>query len=49
MPVTTPIVKIEATQAHGATVVLDGETLAEAQAQGRGDRARARPDLGPSL
>ena len=31
MPVTTPIVKIEATQAHGAVVVLDGETLAEAQ------------------
>jgi threonine dehydratase len=33
MPVTTPIVKVEATQAHGATVVLDGETLAEAQAK----------------
>jgi threonine dehydratase len=31
MPVTTPIVKVEATQAHGASVVLDGETLAEAQ------------------
>jgi threonine dehydratase len=31
MPVTTPIVKVEATQAHGATVVLDGETVAEAQ------------------
>jgi threonine dehydratase len=33
MPVTTPFVKIEATQAHGAEVVLDGETLAEAQAR----------------
>src|SRR6202163_1235759 len=33
MPVTTPFVKIEATQAHGAEVVLDGETLTEAQAR----------------
>src|SRR5262247_2106676 len=31
MPVTTPTVKIEATLAHGATVVLEGETVAEAQ------------------
>jgi threonine dehydratase len=31
MPVTTPFVKVEATQAHGATVVLDGETVADAQ------------------
>jgi threonine dehydratase len=31
MPVTTPFVKVEATQAHGAEVVLDGETLTEAQ------------------
>ncbi len=31
MPVTTPLVKIEATAAHGATVVLEGETLAAAQ------------------
>src|SRR5262252_6322250 len=31
MPVTTPFVKVEATQAHGAEVVLEGETLAEAQ------------------
>src|SRR5262245_13021662 len=31
MPVTTPIVKVEATQAHGATIVLEGETVAEAQ------------------
>src|SRR5262247_3958417 len=31
MPVRTPFVKIEATQAHGAEVVLEGETVAEAQ------------------
>jgi threonine dehydratase len=31
MPVTTPTVKVDATQAHGATVVLEGETVAEAQ------------------
>jgi threonine dehydratase len=31
MPVTTPFVKIEATRAHGAQVVLDGETVADAQ------------------
>ena len=31
MPVTTPFVKVEATQAHGAEVVLDGESVAEAQ------------------
>src|SRR5260370_35405173 len=42
MPVTTPFVKVEATQAHGAEVVLQGETVAEAQiraetlARGRG-------------
>jgi threonine dehydratase len=33
MPVTSPFVKIQATQDHGAQVVLDGETLAEAQAR----------------
>ena len=31
MPVTTPFVKIEATRAHGAEVLLDGETINEAQ------------------
>jgi threonine dehydratase len=31
MPVTTPFVKVKATEGLGATVVLDGETLAEAQ------------------
>jgi threonine dehydratase len=33
MPVTTPFVKIAATRAHGAVVVLHGETVAEAQAR----------------
>ncbi|HEY0567651.1 MAG TPA: pyridoxal-phosphate dependent enzyme, partial [Xanthobacteraceae bacterium] len=31
MPVTTPLVKIAATRAYGADVVLDGESVAEAQ------------------
>ena len=31
MPVTTPFVKIEATQAHGAEVVLEGESVSDAQ------------------
>src|SRR5690242_6912726 len=31
MPVTTPFVKIAATQAHGAEVVLEGETIGDAQ------------------
>jgi threonine dehydratase len=30
MPVTTPFVKVEATRAHGAEVVLEGETVEEA-------------------
>jgi threonine dehydratase len=33
MPVTTPFVKVEATREHGAVVVLEGETLVEAQAR----------------
>jgi len=33
MPVVTPTVKVEATEAHGATVVLEGETLVEAHAK----------------
>ena len=33
MPVTTPFVKVEATKAYGAKVLLDGETVAEAQAR----------------
>ncbi len=31
MPVTTPFVKVTATRSHGAEVVLDGETVAEAE------------------
>ena len=31
MPVTTPLVKVAATRSHGADVVLEGETIAEAQ------------------
>src|SRR5437763_12142794 len=31
MPVTTPFVKVAATEAYGATVVLHGETIADAQ------------------
>src|SRR5262244_4583995 len=31
MPVTTPLVKVAATQACGAEVVLDGETLTDAE------------------
>jgi threonine dehydratase len=31
MPVTTPFVKVAATRAHGADVVLEGETIAEAE------------------
>jgi threonine dehydratase len=32
MPVTTPFVKVDATRAYGAEVVLDGETVADAEA-----------------
>ena len=31
MPVTTPFVKVAATRSHGAEVVLDGESVAEAE------------------
>jgi threonine dehydratase len=33
MPVTTPLVKVAATRTHGAEVVLDGESVAEAQSR----------------
>ena len=39
MPVTTPFVKVKATEAYGAKVVLDGETLSRMP----GARGRARP------
>ena len=35
MPVTTPFVKVKATEALGARVVLDGETVTEAQARAK--------------
>ena len=41
MPVTTPFVKVAATKAHGAQVVLDGETISEAQARAEAE-ARER-------
>jgi threonine dehydratase len=33
MPATTPLVKVAATERHGAAVVLEGETLAECEAR----------------
>jgi threonine dehydratase len=33
MPVTTPLVKVEATRSYGAEVVLDGESVSESQAR----------------
>jgi threonine dehydratase len=33
MPTTTPFVKVQATRAHGADVVLEGETVSEAKAR----------------
>ena len=43
MPVTTPFVKVAATKSHGAEVVLDGESIAEAEQ--RCDRLRAERGL----
>ena len=45
MPVTTPFVKVAATRAHGAEVVLEGESVAEAE-QRCGEILRER---GPTL
>jgi threonine dehydratase len=41
MPVTTPFVKVAATKAHGARVLLDGESISEAQARAEAE-ARER-------
>src|SRR3954453_22389385 len=41
MPVTTPFVKVAVTKAYGAEVLLDGETISEAQARAE-DEARER-------
>ena len=43
MPVTTPFVKVKATEASDAAVVLDGETISEAQA--RAEAIAAARDL----
>ncbi len=43
MPVTTPHVKVASTKAYGATVVLDGETVTEAQR--RAEAIAAAQDL----
>ena len=43
MPVSTPFVKVAATEAHGAKVVLHGETLSDAQA--RAEAIAAERDL----
>lgn len=43
MPQTTPFVKVERTEAYGAHVVLDGETVAEAQTVA--ERMRQERDL----
>src|SRR6201993_1444995 len=43
MPVTTPFVKVKATEALGATVVLSGETITEAQI--RAETLAAERDL----
>src|SRR5271155_3099957 len=43
MPVTTPFVKVKATEAFGATVILDGETIT--QAQMRAEAIAAARDL----
>jgi threonine dehydratase len=40
MPVTTPFVKVKATERFGATVVLDGETITEAQTRAEAIAAR---------
>ncbi len=49
MPVTTPFVKVEATKAYGAEVVLDGEIDFGGAGAGRDDRTGARPHLRPPL
>ena len=45
MPVTTPFVKVAATQSHGADVVLHGESLSETQA--RCEQIQAQRSLVP--
>ena len=49
MPVTTPFVKVAATEAYGATVVLDGETVSDAQLRAEAIACRAKASLGASV
>ncbi len=49
MPTDTPLVKVENTRAHGATVVLHGETLYESQDKVDGPHRRAGPRARPPL
>ena len=49
MPVTTPFVKVKATEALGATVVLDGETVTDAQARAEAIAAARESRLGSPL
>ena len=49
MPVTTPFVKVEATEAHHAEVVLEGETIAEAQMRAEALARERGLTLGASL
>ena len=49
MPVTTPFVKVKATEALGASVVLYGDTLMQAQARAEAHRGGAQSGLGASL
>jgi threonine dehydratase len=42
MPVGTPLVKVENTRAHGARVILHGETLADSEAHARAIAAEER-------
>jgi len=43
MPVTTPFVKVKATQAYGTTIILYGETLVEAQARAEAIASERNP------
>ena len=49
MPETTPSTKIERTRAHGAEVILSGETLADSPGHRRSDGAGEEAASHPSL
>ena len=46
MPVTTPFVKVKATETLGATVILDGETVGEAQTRAEAIAAAQKSCVG---